>query len=205
MATQDIIFAGFGGQGILSMGKFLAYAGMDADLNVSWLPSYGPEMRGGTANCSVIISDEPVGSPIVSKASSVVVMNRPSLDKFEDKIKRGGLLIIDCDLINRDIERDDIEVIKIPAQSIAEEMGNKKIANMNPLLGGFVARGAARGSASLHFGDDVRELVRHGDALQTRFEYSLLDDRDRFAPEELFTGHQHHAAMWHRRGEGPNG
>ena len=84
MASQQIIFAGFGGQGILSMGKFLAYAGMDADLNVSWLPSYGPEMRGGTANCSVIVQDDEVGSPIVTKADSVVVMNRPSLDKFED-------------------------------------------------------------------------------------------------------------------------
>ena len=158
MATQDIIFAGFGGQGILSMGKFLAYAGMDADLNVSWLPSYGPEMRGGTANCSVIISDEPVGSPIVSKASSVVVMNRPSLDKFEDKIKKGGLLIIDSDLINRDIERDDIEVIKIPAQSIAEEMGNKKIANM-VLLGALVAK-----TGVVSMGTVLQALKDHGKA-----------------------------------------
>jgi len=158
MATQDIIFAGFGGQGILSMGKFLAYAGMDADLNVSWLPSYGPEMRGGTANCSVIISDEPVGSPIVSKASSVVVMNRPSLDKFEDKIKKGGLLIIDCDLINRDIERNDIEIIKIPAQTIAEEMGNKKIANM-VLLGALVAK-----TGVVSMGTVLQALKDHGKA-----------------------------------------
>lgn len=158
MATQDIIFAGFGGQGILSMGKFLAYAGMDADLNVSWLPSYGPEMRGGTANCSVIISDEPVGSPIVSKATSVVVMNRPSLDKFEDKIKKGGLLIIDSDLINRDIERDDIEVIKIPAQTIAEEMGNKKIANM-VLLGALVAK-----TGVVSMGTVLQALKDHGKA-----------------------------------------
>ncbi|MDV3428707.1 MAG: 2-oxoacid:acceptor oxidoreductase family protein [Bacillota bacterium] len=158
MATQDIIFAGFGGQGILSMGKFLAYAGMDANLNVSWLPSYGPEMRGGTANCSVIISDEPVGSPIVSKASSVVVMNRPSLDKFEDKIKKGGLLIIDCDLINRDIERNDIEVIKIPAQTIAEEMGNKKIANM-VLLGALVAK-----TGVVSMGTVLQALKDHGKA-----------------------------------------
>lgn len=158
MATQDIIFAGFGGQGILSMGKFLAYAGMDADLNVSWLPSYGPEMRGGTANCSVIISDEPVGSPIVSKASSVVVMNRPSLDKFEDKIKKGGLLIIDCDLINRDVERNDIEVIKIPAQTIAEEMGNKKIANM-VLLGALVAK-----TGVVSMGTVLKALKDHGKA-----------------------------------------
>jgi len=92
MASQEIIFAGFGGQGILSMGKFLAYAGMDVNMNVSWLPSYGPEMRGGTANCSVIVSDEAVGSPIVTNPTSLVVMNRPSLDKFEKEILQGGLV-----------------------------------------------------------------------------------------------------------------
>lgn len=139
MAGQQIIFAGFGGQGILSMGKFLAYAGMDADMNVSWLPSYGPEMRGGTANCSVILSDEPVGSPIVTKADTVVIMNRPSLDKFEDIIEPNGLLIMDSDLVNRDPERKDITVIKIPAQTIAEEFGTKTIANMI-LLGALVAK-----------------------------------------------------------------
>ena len=139
MASQQIIFAGFGGQGILSMGKFLAYAGMDADLNVSWLPSYGPEMRGGTANCSVIVQDEPVGSPIVTKADSVVVMNRPSLDKFEDTIVPGGLLILDADLVDRTPVRTDIEIISIPAQTVAEEIGSKTIANM-VLLGALVAK-----------------------------------------------------------------
>jgi len=139
MATQEIIFAGFGGQGILSMGKFLAYAGMDANLNVSWLPSYGPEMRGGTANCSVILSTEGIGSPIVTDASTVVVMNRPSLDKFEDMIVPNGLLIIDSDLVNRMPERKDIEVIAIPAQTIATEIGSRTIANM-VLLGALVAK-----------------------------------------------------------------
>ncbi|WP_102399100.1 2-oxoacid:acceptor oxidoreductase family protein [Haloimpatiens massiliensis] len=137
--TQEVIFAGFGGQGILSMGKFLAYAGMDANLNVSWLPSYGPEMRGGTANCSVILSKEPVGSPIVTEPNSVIVMNRPSLDKFEESMVKGGLLIMDSDLVNRDAERKDIEVIKIPAQSEAEKLGSKKIANMI-LLGALVKK-----------------------------------------------------------------
>ncbi|MFD3155688.1 2-oxoacid:acceptor oxidoreductase family protein [Haloimpatiens sp. FM7330] len=137
--AQEIIFAGFGGQGILSMGKFLAYAGMDCDLNVSWLPSYGPEMRGGTANCSVILSEDPVGSPIVTDPTALVVMNRPSLDKFEKQIVKGGLLIMDCDLVNREIERDDIEVIKIPAQTEAEKIGSKKIANM-VLLGALVEK-----------------------------------------------------------------
>ena len=139
MAHQEVIFAGFGGQGILSMGKFLAYGGMEENLNVSWLPSYGPEMRGGTANCSVILSDEAVGSPVVYDASTVVVMNRPSLDKFEHSVIKGGLLIIDSDLINREVNRDDIEIIRIPAQTLAEEIGAKTIANMI-LLGALVEK-----------------------------------------------------------------
>ena len=139
MAQQEIIFAGFGGQGILSMGKVLAYAGMDANLNVSWLPSYGPEMRGGTANCSVILTSDSIGSPIVTEANTVVVMNRPSLDKFEDVIAPNGLLIMDSDLVNRMPIRKDIEVIAIPAQTIAEELGSKKIANMI-LLGALVKK-----------------------------------------------------------------
>ena len=139
MASQEIIFAGFGGQGILSMGKFLAYAGMDANMNVSWLPSYGPEMRGGTANCSVILSDDQVGSPIVTMPTSVVVMNRPSLDKFEKDLVKGGVLIIDCDLVDREAVRDDVEIIKIPAQTEAANLGSKQIANM-VLLGALVAK-----------------------------------------------------------------
>jgi 2-oxoglutarate ferredoxin oxidoreductase subunit gamma len=139
MASQEIIFAGFGGQGILSMGKFLAYAGMDANMNVSWLPSYGPEMRGGTANCSVILSDDQVGSPIVTMPTSVVVMNRPSLDKFEKDLVKGGVLIIDSDLVDREAVRTDVEVIKIPAQAEAANLGSKQIANM-VLLGALVAK-----------------------------------------------------------------
>ena len=139
MAAQEIIFAGFGGQGTLSMGKFLAYAGMDADMNVSWLPSYGPEMRGGTANCAVILSDEPVGSPIINNPNTLVVMNRPSLDKFENSLVKGGLLIMDSDLVDRMPMRDDIEVISIPAQTEAAEIGSKQIANM-VLLGALVKR-----------------------------------------------------------------
>lgn len=139
MAEQQIIFAGFGGQGILSMGKFIAYAGMDVNMNVSWLPSYGPEMRGGTANCSVILSDEPVGSPIVTKATSVVIMNRPSLDKFESVLETNGVIIIDSDLVDKIPDRKDITVIRIPAQSIAEKIGSKTIANM-VLLGALVAK-----------------------------------------------------------------
>ena len=139
MVSQEIIFAGFGGQGILSMAKFLAYAAMETDLNVSWLPSYGPEMRGGTCNCTVTISEEAVGSPIVTEPSSVLVMNRPSLDKFEPMVRPGGLLIMDSNLIDRFPIRSDIEIIAIPAQKEAEEIGKKTIANM-VLLGALVKK-----------------------------------------------------------------
>ena len=137
MTGQEIVFAGFGGQGILSMGKFLAFAGMEAGLNVSWLPSYGPEMRGGTANCSVILTENTIGSPVVTTPTTLVVMNRPSLDKFEPALVENGLLILDSDLVNRSPVRQDIEPVGIPAQSIAERLGNKKVANM-VLLGALI-------------------------------------------------------------------
>lgn len=139
MAQQEVIFAGFGGQGILSMGKFLAYGGMERDFNVSWCPSYGPEMRGGTANCSVIISDDIIGSPVITLPDSLIVMNRPSFDKFEHTLKPGGLMIMDSDLISEEPTRQDITVIKIPAQSLAQQIGSKTIANMI-LLGALVAK-----------------------------------------------------------------
>lgn len=139
MLSQEIIFAGFGGQGVLSAGKYLVYAGMNAGLNVSWLPSYGPEMRGGTANCSVVISDGSIGSPIVVSPDTLVVMNRPSLDKFEKNLKSKGLLILDLDIVNREPVRKDIEVIAIPAQTFAKQLGNKRIANMI-LLGVLISK-----------------------------------------------------------------
>lgn len=137
--TQEIIFAGFGGQGILSMGKFLAFGGMDCGMNVSWCPSYGPEMRGGTANCSVIVSDEEIGAPIITSPDTLVVMNRPSLDKFEDTVKPGGLIILDSNLVTRDVIRDDVEVIRIPSQDEAKAIGSDRIANM-VLLGALIER-----------------------------------------------------------------
>ena len=139
MISQEIIFAGFGGQGILLMGKFLAYAGMDSNLNVSWLPSYGPEMRGGTANCSVILTDEEIGSPVLTRADILVAMNRPSLEKFIDFIEPNGLLIIDSDQIPDTPDRKDITIYKIPAKTIAEEIGSATIANM-VLLGALVKK-----------------------------------------------------------------
>ena len=134
---QEIISAGFGGQGVLSLGQLLAYAGMLEDKNVSWLPSYGPEMRGGTANCSVIVSSDPVGSPVVTEGDAVIVLNKPSLDKFESVLKPGGLLLINSSLIERKTSRDDIKVYYIPANEIAAKLGNPKVANMI-MLGAFV-------------------------------------------------------------------
>ena len=130
MATTQYLFAGFGGQGILFSGKFLAYKGLSEDKQVSWLPSYGPEMRGGTASCSVIISDTPVGSPIVSKPDVLVAMNLPSLDKYEDAVVPGGTIFVDSTLIERKVNRTDVTVHYIPATGLANENGMPTLANM---------------------------------------------------------------------------
>ena len=135
---KQFIFAGFGGQGMLLIGKFLAMACMLDGKHVSWLPSYGPEMRGGTANCSVTVSDEPVGSPLVDMADCIVAMNRPSLDKFECKVKPGGVLVINSSIIDRKAERDDIKVVYCDAQRIAEDIKNPKGANV-AILGALMA------------------------------------------------------------------
>ena len=119
MATTQVLIAGFGGQGVLFAGKFLAYKGLIADKQVSWLPSYGPEMRGGTANCSVIISDEPVGSPIVGTPDILVAMNLPSLKKYENDVVSGGIIIVDSALISEKVERDDVTTYYVPATKMA--------------------------------------------------------------------------------------
>ncbi len=130
MSTTKIIIAGFGGQGILFTGKLMAYQGMIAGRYVSWLPSYGPEVRGGTCNCSVIVSDEPIGSPIIDNPDIVIAMNRPSLDKYEPTVAKGGKLFIESSLIDRKAERDDINVYYIPAAEIASENGDNRLGNM---------------------------------------------------------------------------
>ena len=130
MKTTQYLFAGFGGQGILFAGKFAAYKGLIEDKQVSWLPSYGPEMRGGTASCSVIIGDEPVGSPIVSKPDVLIAMNLPSLDRYEDSVVPGGMIFADSSLIERKVCRDDVKVFYIPATKLADENGVGKLANM---------------------------------------------------------------------------
>ena len=136
--TNEIIIAGFGGQGALLMGELIAYAGMTEGKQVSWLPSYGPEMRGGTANCSVIVSDDPVGSPVVTEADAVIVLNKPSLDKFERVLKPGGKLFINSSLIDKKALREDVTVYYIPANEIAGELGNAKVANV-VMLGAYIA------------------------------------------------------------------
>ena len=128
--TTQILIAGFGGQGILFAGKFLANKGLLEGRQLSWLPSYGPEMRGGTANCSVVLSDEPVGSPIVNKPDVLIVMNLPSLDKYEDAVVPGGAIFVDSTLIGRKVERSDVRAFYLPATQLAQQNGIPTLANM---------------------------------------------------------------------------
>lgn len=134
---EEIIIAGFGGQGVMSMGQLLAYAGMKEGKNVSWLPSYGPEQRGGTANCAVVISDEEIGSPVVTSPSAAFVLNDPSFDKFEPRVQPGGLLIVNSSLVTRVSVRDDISIIEVRATEMANELGNSRVANMI-MLGSYL-------------------------------------------------------------------
>lgn len=134
---QEIVLAGFGGQGVMSMGQLLAYAGMLEDKHVAWIPSYGPEMRGGTANCMVTISTDPISSPIFSEPSTAIVLNKPSLDKFAAAVQPGGILLINTSLIEPGYKRKDIRIYEISANELAAEMGNTRVANMI-LLGAFI-------------------------------------------------------------------
>ena len=135
---EQCIFAGFGGQGTLLIGKFLACAGLIEGKEVTWLPSYGPEMRGGTANCSVVVSDKPIAAPVVAAPNAVIAMNLPSLLKFEHTVKPGGVLIINSSLTDAKCSRDDLRVAYVPATEIAEQVGNPKGANV-VILGAYLA------------------------------------------------------------------
>lgn len=136
---KQILFAGFGGQGVLAMGKFLTHAAIQTGKNVSWLPSYGAEMRGGTANCLVTIADEEISSPLTENPEMAIIMNGPSLDKFEPKIKPNGTLVLNSSMVERNPLRDDLKVLKMPVNEIAEEMGNPRGANML-LLGAYLTK-----------------------------------------------------------------
>lgn len=127
---HEIVVSGFGGQGVLFAGQLLAYAAMDTGLHVTWLPSYGPEMRGGTAHCVVIIGDDPIGSPLVRSPEIALAMNNPSLEKYEPLVKPGGLLVVNSSLMNEPPARADIDIILVPANEEAERLGNKRLANI---------------------------------------------------------------------------
>ena len=135
---KEIVISGFGGQGGLAIGKNLAEAGMAEGLNVTWAPSYGPEMRGGTANCSVVLSSAPIGSPVFAHPTDLIALNEPSLAKFENDVVPGGLVLVNSSVVTRKIPREDVTVHYIPCTDIAEELGNPKVANM-VMLGAFIA------------------------------------------------------------------
>ncbi len=130
MDETSIIISGFGGQGTLFAGQVLAYAAMDNGMEVTWIPSYGPEMRGGTANCTVIISNETIGSPLVRNPDIVLALNLPSVDKYEERMPTGGVLVANSSLVPREIQREDITSLLIPVNEIAEEIGFSRLGNM---------------------------------------------------------------------------
>jgi 2-oxoglutarate ferredoxin oxidoreductase subunit gamma len=142
---ESVIMAGFGGQGVMLMGQLLCYAGMHEGLQITWMPSYGPEMRGGTANCTVMLSSERIGSPLTRFPASLVALNKASLDRFEATVEAGGLLVINSSLIQQEPGRSDLSIIKVPANRIAEEAGTLQVTNM-AALGAYVG---AKGIVSL--------------------------------------------------------
>jgi 2-oxoglutarate ferredoxin oxidoreductase subunit gamma len=135
---EDIVMAGFGGQGLMFIGKLLAYSAMKEGKHVTWIPSYGPEMRGGTANCTVVVSSEEIGSPVTSHPRSIIIMNNPSMEAFEPRVQTGGLLLLSSSLVNRPLTRRDVRVLAIPASELADAAGAERSANM-VMLGAYVA------------------------------------------------------------------
>ncbi|HSB69624.1 MAG TPA: 2-oxoacid:acceptor oxidoreductase family protein [Candidatus Methylomirabilis sp.] len=148
----EIILAGFGGQGVLLIGKLLAYAGMQAGREVTWMPAYGPEMRGGTCNCTVVLSDRPIGSPISKSPHGLIALNLPSLDKFEDAVRPGGVIVVNTSLINRLPRRSDVTVVAVPANELAIECGSAKAANM-------VALGAYLGASGVAPLEQIQTII----------------------------------------------
>jgi len=138
MKKKEVILSGFGGQGVMSIGKNLVEAGLEEGMEVCWVPSYGPEMRGGTANCSVILSDERIGAPVIEVPTEVVVMTRPALEKFEPMVEAGGMVFVNSDVVPDKVTRSDVTAYYIPCDSIALELGNSKVSNM-VMLGAYVA------------------------------------------------------------------
>ena len=144
MKKREVILSGFGGQGVMSIGKNLAEAGVVEGLEVSWVPSYGPEMRGGTANCTVILSEQRIGAPLVEQTTEIVVMNRPSLMKFEPTVRPGGTIFVNSSIVPDKVTRDDVRAVYVPCDAIAAELGNPKVSNM-VMLGAYIgATGALK-------------------------------------------------------------
>jgi 2-oxoglutarate ferredoxin oxidoreductase subunit gamma len=173
---SDVIISGFGGQGVLFAGQLLAYAALDHGYHVTWFPSYGPEMRGGTAHCTVIIADEEIGAPLVRRPETAIVMNQPSLDKYEPLVVDGGLIIINSSLVNRQVEREDLDVVLVPANDLAEELGESRLANMI-LIGAMLGRkqifslDQINASLEAHIPEHRRDLLGlNYEALQKGFE-----------------------------------
>jgi 2-oxoglutarate ferredoxin oxidoreductase subunit gamma len=161
----EIIISGFGGQGVLFAGQLLAYAALDCGRHVTWIPSYGPEMRGGTAHCVVIVSDDEIGSPIVRNPRAVIVMNLPSLDKYEALVKPGGVLVVNTSLVDRAPSRKDIESVLVPAIKLAEGLGDRRLANI-VLLGALLERLPVLSLEAVGTALDKHIPARHRDMLQ---------------------------------------
>jgi 2-oxoglutarate ferredoxin oxidoreductase subunit gamma len=162
---QEIIISGFGGQGTLFAGQLLAYAAMDSGHHVTWIPSYGPEMRGGKARCTVIVSDTEIGSPLVRRPSSAIVLNIPSMEAFEPAVKSGGVLVVNSSLIPQKSERTDVKVVYIPASDMATELGNVRLGNVICLAAlvettGIVSLQAIKQALSDHLPERHRKLLR---------------------------------------------
>ncbi len=160
----SIIISGFGGQGVLFAGQLLAYTALDNDLHVTWFPSYGPEMRGGTAHCTVIISDDEIGSPVIRNPDAAIVMNLPSLDKYEPLMLPKGVLVINTSLVDRSVARQDIDSVMVPASEIADELGNRRLANII-MLGALLQRLPFLSIEMLEKGIDAHIPERHRDML----------------------------------------
>ncbi len=152
--TNEIIISGFGGQGVMAIGKTLTEAGMKEGMEVSWLPSYGPEMRGGTANCSVVLSDESIVSPIVLEPTELIAMNLPSLLKFESVVKPGGTIFVNSSVVDKKVERTDVKAVYVDCIKIADELGNAKVANM-VMLGAYIE--AMKNLST----DTIKEMLVH--------------------------------------------
>jgi 2-oxoglutarate ferredoxin oxidoreductase subunit gamma len=165
----EVIFSGFGGQGALFAGQVLAFAAMDAGYDVTWMPSYGPEMRGGTANCTVVIADEEIGSPTIKHPTAAVVLNLPSLDKFEPLVAPGGVLIVNSSLVNRNPAREDITWLMIPAQEIAETIGPRRLLNM-VMLGALLDKLPILTQADLYAALSAHMPERHKKFLKPNIE-----------------------------------